>query len=95
MQPLPIFVIWPKYGTRAISRDSETATFFARPVSHANIPASLERSFNNFRVRPLPIFLIWPKYAIRAISRDSETATFFTRPIVHANIQALPRELLL
>ena len=33
-----IFVIWPKYTTRAISRDSRTATLSARPISHANIP---------------------------------------------------------
>ena len=38
-RPLPIFVIWPKYDTRVISRDSETATFFARPIANANISA--------------------------------------------------------
>ena len=30
MRPLPIFVIWPKYAIRAISRDFEMANFFAR-----------------------------------------------------------------
>ena len=35
MRPLPIFVIWPKYATHVISRDFETATFFARPITHA------------------------------------------------------------
>ena len=30
---LPIFVIWPKYTTHAISRDSETATFFSRAIA--------------------------------------------------------------
>ena len=34
-----MFVIWPKYATRAISRDSETATLFTRPIALANIPA--------------------------------------------------------
>ena len=38
-RPLPIFVILPKYATHAISRNSETITFFARPIAHANIPA--------------------------------------------------------
>ena len=38
-RPLPIFVIWQKYATDAISRDSETATSFARPIAYANIPA--------------------------------------------------------
>ena len=33
-----MFVLWPKYVTRAILRDSETATLFARPIGHANIP---------------------------------------------------------
>ena len=28
VRPLSIIVIWPKYTTRAISGDSETATFF-------------------------------------------------------------------
>ena len=37
--PLPIFVIWPKHATSAISYDSKMATFFARPIAHANIPA--------------------------------------------------------
>ena len=37
--PFPIIVIWPKYATLAISRDSETATFFACAIVHANIPA--------------------------------------------------------
>ena len=40
-QPHPIFVIWPKYATRAIRGDSETATFLARPIAHANILALL------------------------------------------------------
>ena len=40
-RPLPIFLIWPKYATHAISRDSEMATFFARPIVHANIRALL------------------------------------------------------
>ena len=40
-RPLPIFVIWPKYATSAISRDSETATVFARLIAHANILALL------------------------------------------------------
>ena len=39
MRPLPIFIIWPKYATHAISRDSVTATFFARPIALVNIPA--------------------------------------------------------
>ena len=39
MQPLPIFVIWPKYSTRAIYRDFEGATFFACAIAHANILA--------------------------------------------------------
>ena len=38
-RPHPIFVIWPKYATRAIPRDSKTATFFVRPIAHGNIPA--------------------------------------------------------
>ena len=38
-RPLPIFVIWPKYATRAISHDSDTATFFKQLIAHANIPA--------------------------------------------------------
>ena len=37
-QPLPIFVIWPKYATSTILRDSETATFFAQAIPHANNP---------------------------------------------------------
>ena len=36
-QPLPIFVIWPVYATSAIPYDSETVTFFARPIAHAII----------------------------------------------------------
>ena len=35
---LPLFTIWPKYATRAISSDFERATFFARAIAHANIP---------------------------------------------------------
>ena len=89
-RPLPIFVIWPKYATCAISRDSETTTSFARPIVHTNVP-----SFYNFRAGVLPIFVIWPKYATCAISRGSETATFFVRTIAHANIPTLPGELLL
>ena len=38
-QPHWIFVIWHKCDTRAISRDSVTATFFARPIVHTNISA--------------------------------------------------------
>ena len=41
MGPLPIFVIGHKYATDAISHDSDTATFFARAIAHANIPALL------------------------------------------------------
>ena len=37
-QSLPIFVIWAKFATCAISRDPEMATFFARPIMHDNIP---------------------------------------------------------
>ena len=37
----PIFVIWPKYATRAISHDSDTVTFLARAIAHANILALL------------------------------------------------------
>ena len=37
--PLPMIVLWCKYATRAISRNSETATFFARTIAQANIPA--------------------------------------------------------
>ena len=37
-RPLPTIVIWPKKGTRAIPRDSEMATLFARPIAHVNIP---------------------------------------------------------
>ena len=36
--PLLIIVIWPKYATRAISHDSDTATFFVCPRLHAIIP---------------------------------------------------------
>ena len=36
---LTIFAIWPKYATRAISRNSETATFFTRAIPLANILA--------------------------------------------------------
>ena len=38
VRPLPKLVIWPKYAIRAISRDSEKATPFARPIALANIP---------------------------------------------------------
>ena len=41
MQPLPIFVILCKYSTRAILRNSETATFFKHPIAYANTPAHL------------------------------------------------------
>ena len=76
-------------------RDSKTATFFARPITHANNPALLGALLLYFRVQPLPIIFIWPKYAIHAILCDSETAMFFARPIAHANIPALLRALLL
>ena len=36
-RPLSIFIIWPKYATHTISRDSKTATFFAYPIAQANI----------------------------------------------------------
>ena len=39
-QLFPIFVIWPKYATRAIPRDFKTATFFTRPIAHTNILAN-------------------------------------------------------
>ena len=39
MRWLPIFVIWLKYATCVISRDSETENFFARAIADANIPA--------------------------------------------------------
>ena len=39
VRPLPIVVIWPKYATRAISRDSKTAIFFTRLIVHDNILA--------------------------------------------------------
>ena len=38
-RPQPMFVIWPKYATHAISRDFEAATIFTRAIAHANIPA--------------------------------------------------------
>ena len=41
-RPLPIHVIWPRYTTRAISRDSETATSFTWPVALAIIPSTPE-----------------------------------------------------
>ena len=41
-QPLPIHVIWPKYATRAISRDSATATSIAHPFPQAIIPSPPE-----------------------------------------------------
>ena len=41
VQPLPIFVIWPKYATHAIWCDSETATFVVRAIANVNIPALL------------------------------------------------------
>ena len=74
--PLPIFIIWPKYATRTISWDSARATFLARVIAHANIPAPWERSFYYFRPRLLSVFVIWPKYATYARSRDSKRATF-------------------
>ena len=88
-RPLLIFVIWPKYATHAISRDSKTATFFGQLIAHVNISALPEHSFHTFRVRLLSIFIIWPKYTARAISSDSERATIFMRAIAHANIAAL------
>ena len=38
-RPLPIFVIYPKYTTGAILRDSMKATFFEWLIAHANISA--------------------------------------------------------
>ena len=38
-RPFPIFVIWPKFATYEISRDSDTVTFFAYAIVHANIRA--------------------------------------------------------
>ena len=35
----PIFAFWPRYATRAISRDSEMATFFEYLITHTNIRA--------------------------------------------------------
>ena len=40
-RPFPIFVNWPKYATCVISRDFESATFFACPVAYGNIAALL------------------------------------------------------
>ena len=77
-----------------ILRDFEAATFFARAIAHANIPAHPGVLLYNFRARPLPIFIIWPKYATCVILRDSEVATFFTRVIVHSNIPGHPGVLL-
>ena len=75
--PFPIFVIWHKYATCAISRDSEMATF-SHEQSHMLISRpSRERSFYNFHARPLPKFIFWPKYAAHAISQDAQTASFF------------------
>ena len=36
-----VIILWRKYAKRAISRDFETATFFARTIRHANFPALL------------------------------------------------------
>ena len=38
-QPFPIFVIYPEYASRAISRDSETESLFLREMPYANISA--------------------------------------------------------
>ena len=95
-RPLPAIVIWPKYATRVILRDSETATFFARVQSRMLISQpSREHSFHKFRARLLPIIVIWCKCATCAISLDSETATFFVLHIAHANIPAVPGALIL
>ena len=71
-RPLLIINICSEYVTCMISHDSETATFFARAIAHANSRPSRERSIYNFCARPLPIFVIWPKYLsvqFHAISR--------------------------
>ena len=90
-----MLVIWLKYATRVISRNSEMASFFVRTIATLIFQPYRERSFYKFLAQPLPIFVIWPKYASRAISRDSETVTFFAHTIAHSNIPALPRSLLL
>ena len=40
-RPLPIFVIWHKFATHAISRDSKKAAFFMHAIANANISALL------------------------------------------------------
>ena len=78
VRSIQILFIWPNDAHGAISRNSETRTFFSRALAFVNLTLlSGVLSILNFHTRSLPILFIWPIDATRAISHRSATLTFF------------------
>ena len=86
--------MWPNDANGAISRNSETRTFFSRALAFINLTLfPRAHSIFNFSALSLLILFIWPNDATGAILRNSETQTFFPHGLALIDLPLLPRVL--